>query len=216
MVLGKKTECLAKQSPPISASWRTGKPVGQSGRRELQLGLWHLQAAKLWSFSSPCPSPCSLPTYTNSCSLPGRPWWQPESKNVRNAALWCWGRHRNMLFTRDCSKYSLVQQRAEVWNDKGNRERSLAFSINCRRGGRLFTVSSLLRRFRSWEPNLQCVHLVRLLTHLGEINNSPFIHRYGVYLLELLCLIRSFISCALEKKTTKKALPSKKAKVAYV
>lgn len=95
MILGKKTKCLAKQFPSSRpAGWR-GKPVGQSGRTELQLGSWHLQAAKLRGFPSPCPSPCSLPTYTNSCSLPGRPWWQPVSKNVRNAALWCCGRHRN-------------------------------------------------------------------------------------------------------------------------
>lgn len=52
------------------------------------------------------------------------------------------------------------------------------------------------------------VHLVRLLTHLGEINNSPFIHRYGVYLLELLCLIRSCISCALETMFKKKKSPT--------
>ena len=93
MVLGKKAKCLTKQ-------YRSSWPTRSKGRREPQFGSWHLQAAKLVGFPSPCLSPCSLPTCTHSCSLPGWPWCQPMSKNFRNAAPQCcgqgWGRHRNM------------------------------------------------------------------------------------------------------------------------
>lgn len=90
MVLGKKVKCLAKQLPSPQPAGMKGKLVEQSGFRELQSGPWHLQAAKLLRFPSCCPSPCSLPTYTHSCSLPRQPWCPPVSKNVRNAAPWCW------------------------------------------------------------------------------------------------------------------------------
>lgn len=86
MVLGKKVKCLAKQLPSPQPAGTKGKFVEQSGFRELQSGPWHLQAAKLLRFPSCCPSPCSLPTYTHSCSLPRQPWCPPVSKNVRNAA----------------------------------------------------------------------------------------------------------------------------------
>lgn len=99
MVVGKKAKCLAKQSPSSRPAGRRGKLVKQPGHREPQSGSWHLQAAKLVSFPSPCPSPCSLPTYIRSCSLPGQPWCQPTSKNFMNTAAWCcgqcWDRHRN-------------------------------------------------------------------------------------------------------------------------
>ena len=144
MVLGKKAKCPAKQYPSSQPAGRRGKLIKQSGRREPQLGSWHLQAAKLISFPSPCPSPCSLPTYTHSCSLPGRPWCQPMSKNFRNAAPQCcgqcWGRHRNTCCLRKIALNIPWCNRAEVWDNKGNRERFLAFSMNCRKGGRLFIV----------------------------------------------------------------------------
>jgi len=45
---------------------------------------------------------------------------------------------KHVLFTKDCAKYSLAQQRAEVWDNKGYRESFLAFSMSYRKGGRLF------------------------------------------------------------------------------
>lgn len=102
MVPGEKAKCPAKQPPVSRPAGRRGRVVEESGHRELQSISWHLQAAKLVSFPSPCPSPCSLPTYTHSCSLPRQ--GQPMSKNSRNAAPqccgWCWGRHRNMCCLR--------------------------------------------------------------------------------------------------------------------
>lgn len=89
--LEKKPKCLAKQFPSPQPAGTKGKLVEQSGCRELQSGPWYLQAAKLLCFPSCCPSPCSLPTYTHSCSLPGRPWCPPMSKNLRNAAPQCCG-----------------------------------------------------------------------------------------------------------------------------
>lgn len=82
MVLEKKAKCLAKQFLSPQPASRKGKLVEQSGCRELQSGPWHLQAAKLLCFPSCCPSLCSLPTYTHSCSLPRRPWCPPMSKTI--------------------------------------------------------------------------------------------------------------------------------------
>lgn len=84
---------------------------------------------------------------------------------------------KHMPFTKDCSKYSLVQQRAEVQDNKGNRERfpwmagKVEGYLQCNFYWGNSEVESMV---------FDVVCFVRLLTCVGEMCNSPFTYRNGV------------------------------------
>lgn len=139
VVLRKKVECLAKQLPSSQPAGTEGKLVEQSGFRELQSGPWHLQTASgCVSHLAVPPLVLCPPTHTAAPCLVSTNVQKFEERSP--TVLWPVLRQplEHVLFTKYCSKYPHVPRRTEVWGNKGNRRRFLAFLMNCRKGRRVF------------------------------------------------------------------------------
>lgn len=140
--LGRKWNVWQNSFPHISQlAWKENLLTSlDSGSCSQDHDICRLQSCCVSHLVAPPLVPCP-PTHT-AAPCPGGPgvrqcpkiWGTQLHSAVASAAP----AMEHVLFTKYCSKYSLVPWRTEVWGNKGNRRRFLAFFMNCRKGRRLF------------------------------------------------------------------------------